>query len=226
LATPEKIKAIAKDLAKLYEQQKKILIVVSAMGETTNELLKKAQSITDNPNTRELDMLLSSGERVSGALLAMALLDLGVPARSFTGSQAGILTCGNHNDASIKAIRPYRLEESLNNKVITILAGFQGVNPDTKDVTTLGRGGSDTTAVALANYFNAPYLELIKEVDGVYDKDPNANEDAHHFKTLSHDKLIELTKDGAKVVHHKAAELAKKLKVELHIGNKNKTIVK
>src|SRR3954465_4373867 len=172
LETPEKIRAVAGALAQLHGRGYRIVAVVSAMGKTTDELVRMAYQVSPHPNRRELDMLLTTGERISMSLMSMALADLGVPAISFTGSQAGVMTDDSHSSARILDVRPIRVREELDSGRVVVLAGFQGVNPATKEITTLGRGGSDTTAVAMAAALNATCCEIVKEVDGVCSADP------------------------------------------------------
>ena len=172
LETPAKIRAVASSLADLHSRGHRVVAIVSAMGKTTDELVKMAYQVSPHPNRRELDMLLTTGERISMSLMSMALSDLGVPAISFTGSQAGVMTDESHSSARILDVRPIRVREELDRGRIVVLAGFQGVNPVTKEITTLGRGGSDTTAVAMAAVLKAECCEIIKEVDGVCSADP------------------------------------------------------
>ena len=167
LETPAKIRAVAGSLADLHRLGHRVVAIVSAMGKTTDELVKMAYQVSPHPNRRELDMLLTTGERISMSLMSMALSDFGVPAISFTGSQAGLMTDESHSSARIIDVRPVRVREELDRGRIVVLAGFQGVNPVTREITTLGRGGSDTTAVAMAAALKAERCEIIKEVDGV-----------------------------------------------------------
>ncbi len=209
LSTPELIKSIAQKVNQLRKDNTKIIMVVSAMGTHTNELIKLAHQVSPTPNPRELDMLLTTGERVSMALMCMALNDLDCPSISFTGSQAGILTDGSHNDATILNIKPIRIEEELKGEKVIVIAGFQGVDPKTKEITTLGRGGSDTTAVALAAHFGASSCEVFKDTDGVYSADPNSVDGTIHYDRLSYSQAMKLSANGAKVLHHKCVEFAK-----------------
>lgn len=220
----EKIKSIASQIANDYSKGDRFLLVVSAMGKTTDELTSLAQKITTTPIHRELDMLLTAGERISMALMSLALNDLGVPAISFTGSQAGIMTCGNHGDAAILEVKPTRVIEELKKDKIIVLAGFQGVDPTTKDVTTLGRGGSDTTAVSMAAYFNCSQCEFKKDTEGVFDIDPNTQPQATHRPEVSWDEIIALTKAGAPFMHYKAAILAKEKGIPLEISHAHKPL--
>src|SRR5258708_11609684 len=172
LETPAKIRAVASNLADLHSRGHRVVAIVSAMGKTTDELVKMAYQVSPHPNRRELDMLLTTGERISMSLLIMALSDFGVPAISFTGSQAGVMTDESHSSARILDVRPVRVREELDHGRIVVLAGFQALNPVTKEITTLGRGGSDTTAAAMAAALKAESCGIIKEVDGVSSADP------------------------------------------------------
>ncbi|WII70666.1 aspartate kinase [Bdellovibrio sp. 22V] len=217
LADPEKIKSVA---ARISEQAKEnsLVIVVSAMGKTTNSLIDLANQVSGHPQRREMDMLLTVGERISMSLMSMALNDLGCPAISFTGSQAGIFTDESHVNAFIQDVKPFRVEEALKNNKVVILAGFQGVSPVTKEITTLGRGGSDTSAVAMAAAFNAERCEILKDVPAVFTADPNVVKTARPLQELSYDQLMEMTFWGAKVLHYRSVELAKLRDVTLYIG--------
>ena len=172
VADAEGLKRVASRIVATKKAGHQVAVVVSAMGDTTDELIDLAEQVTPMPNGRELDMLLTAGERISMALLAMAIGNLGHEARSFTGSQAGVLTTSTHGKARIIDVKPGRIVEALNDGAIAIVAGFQGINQDTNDVTTLGRGGSDTTAVALAAALDADVCEIYTDVDGVYTADP------------------------------------------------------
>lgn len=217
LADSDKIKQVA---IRIFEQSKENLIiaVVSAMGKTTNQLIELANQVSKNPQRRELDMLLSTGERVSMSLVSMALNDLGANAISFTGSQAGILTNDSHVNAQIIDVNSPRVKEALAQDKIVILAGFQGVSPITKEITTLGRGGSDTSAVAMAAASQAERCEILKDVAGVYTADPKLVKTATPLKQLNYDQLMEMTFWGAKVLHYRSVELAKTRSVTLYIG--------
>lgn len=215
LETPAKVRAVAKDLADLHGRGNRIVVVVSAMGRTTDQLIGMAYQVSPRPNRRELDMLLTTGERISMSLMSMALSDLGVPAISFTGSQAGVMTDGSHSAARILDVRPVRVREELDRGRIVVLAGFQGVNPATKEITTLGRGGSDTTAVAMAAALKAERCEIIKEVDGVCSADPHIVGDARPLRRLDFATLSEMCFWGAKVLHFRSVELAQNQNVPL-----------
>ena len=218
VATPSQISAAAEQIAELHRQGHRLIIVVSAMGKTTDELLKLAYSVSPSPNRRELDMLLSTGERLSMALVAMALTDRQVPAISFTGSQAGVLTDDLHSNARIINLKPVRVEAELSRGHVVILAGFHGVSPVTKEITTLGRGGSDTTAVAMAAHFKAERCEIRKDVDGVHSADPNVASGTRHLPHLHYLALLDMAFWGAKVLHYRSVELAYLLRIPLHIG--------
>lgn len=217
LETAEKIKMIAADIAHLYKKNTQIVVVVSAMGNTTNDLIKLAQKTSKNPNRRELDMLLTTGERVSMSLLSMALLDLDIPAISFTGSQAGIMTNQMHSNATIQDVHAFRVAQALQSGKVVVLAGFQGIDPMTKEITTLGRGGSDTTAVAMAGFLESDRCEILKEVSGVFSADPKIVKDAKKMSHLNYEQMLEMTFWGAKVLHFRSVELAKTKKVPIYI---------
>jgi aspartate kinase len=215
LATPAKIRAVANRLAELRSRGYRVVAIVSAMGKATDELVKMAYQVSQHPNRRELDMLLTTGERISMSLMSMALSDLGVPAISFTGSQAGVMTDDSHSSARILDVRPTRVIEELGRGRIVVLAGFQGVNPVTREITTLGRGGSDTTAVAMAAALKAECCEIIKEVDGVCSADPSIVANARPLRRLDFACLSEMCFWGAKVLHFRSVELAQSQNVAL-----------
>ena len=217
LETPAKIRAVASSLADLHRRGHRVVAIVSAMGKTTDELIRMAYQVSPHPNRRELDMLLTTGERISMSLMSMALSDLGVPAISFTGSQAGVMTDQSHSSARILDVRPIRVLEELDRGRIVVLAGFQGVNPVNKEVTTLGRGGSDTTAVAMAAALKAESCEIIKEVDGVCSADPRIVANAIPLRQLDFATLSEMCFWGAKVLHFRSVELAQDQNVPLVI---------
>jgi len=218
LADPEKIKSAATRISELKKKNIQIVAVVSAMGQTTNQLIDLAQNVSRSPNLRELDMLLSVGERISMSLVSIALNDLGHDAISFTGSQAGIFTDESHLGAMIKDVKAHRVQEALEKNKIVILAGFQGVSPVTKEITTLGRGGSDTSAVAMAAYLNADRCEILKDVSSIFTADPKLVKQAQKITQLNYDHLLEMTYWGAKVLHYRSVELAKLKKVKLYVG--------
>ena len=215
LARPDQIQSVAERVSKLHAAGESVLVVVSAMGKTTDQLVSLAYSVSPAPNRRELDMLLTTGERVSMALVSMALNDRGVPSISFTGSQAGIMTDELHSSARIIDVKPVRVEAELDRKHVVVLAGFQGVSPKTKEITTLGRGGSDVTAVAMAAVFKASRCEIRKDVDGVHSADPNIVSTTRHLPRLHYLQLLDMTFWGAKVLHYRSVELATLLKIPL-----------
>ena len=218
LADPEKIKHAAKRIFDLHQSGTQVVVVVSAMGQTTNQLIDLAKQVSIRPQLRELDMLLTVGERISMSLVSMALNDLGCSAISFTGSQAGIFTDDSHVNANIIEVKAFRVEEALKENKVVILAGFQGVSPITKEITTLGRGGSDTSAVAMAGYLKADRCEILKDVDCVYTADPKLVANAKPIKNLNYHQLLEMTSWGAKVLHHRSVEMAQQKNVKLYVG--------
>ncbi len=212
-----RIRRVADRIARTSRAGNKTVVVVSAMGATTDELVDMAAKISPRPPGREMDMLLTAGERISMALLAMALHELGVKARSFTGSQAGIITDSAHGKARILDITPFRVHDALDEGDVVIVAGFQGVSFDTKDVTTLGRGGSDTTAVALASALGADVCEIYTDVDGVYTADPRLVPDARKLDRLSFEEALELTAQGARVLQVRSVEIGRNNGVPIHV---------
>ena len=218
VSTPAKIKGIARTLIAELIAGHTLVVVVSAMGKTTNSLIELAAEISSKPNQREMDMLLSVGERISMSLLSMSIQDLGQQSISLTGSQAGILTNHAHENAQIIDLRPFRVVSELNKNKIIVLAGFQGVDPISKEITTLGRGGSDTTAVAIASSLNAELCEILKDVPSVFSADPKKIKDAHILSELSFEQLMDMTFWGAKVMHFRSVELAAVKGVPLYIG--------
>lgn len=210
VADAESIKRVAKRIVDARRAGDDVVVAVSAMGDTTDELLDLAGKVSPIPAPRELDMLLSSGERISMALLAMAIHSMGFEARSFTGSQAGMITTADHGSARIVDVTPVRLREALDEGAIVIVAGFQGFNRDTRDITTLGRGGSDTTAVALAAALNADVCEIYSDVDGIYTADPRVVPRARKLATVRTDEMLELAANGAKVLYIRAVEYARR----------------
>ncbi len=221
LADPTLIKQVAKRISDLSKSGTKVVAAVSAMGKTTNQLIDLANQVSSRPNRRELDMLLTTGERVSMALVSMALHDLNCDAISFTGSQAGILTDEAHINANIIEVKAHRVLEALQQNKVVVLAGFQGVSPATKEITTLGRGGTDTTAIAMAAFLNADRCEILKDVAGVFTADPKIVPEARLLKFLSYDQMLEMTFWGAKVLHYRSVELAKVKNVKIYIGSAN-----
>jgi len=216
VATPEQFSAIAEIIAARRQQYSRIVVVVSAMGSTTDDLLKLSLHVHPNPPRRELDMLLTVGERISIALLAMALDGKGIPAISFTGSQSGIITSNDHSEARIVEVKPRRLIAHLNEGKIVIVAGFQGVSRN-GEITTLGRGGSDTSAVALGVALEAEKVEFYKDVSGVYTSDPKKDSTAQLLQELDFDAAHELMLKGAKVLHPRSVLLAQKNQLPLHV---------
>ncbi|HEY2557061.1 MAG TPA: aspartate kinase [Diaminobutyricibacter sp.] len=217
VADAESIKRVAKRIVETRKGGNEVVVAVSAMGDTTDELLDLAHAVTPIPAPRELDMLLTAGERISMALLAMAIRSMGYDARSFTGSQAGMITDAQHGSARIVDVTPGRILDALSEGAIAIVAGFQGFNRDTKDITTLGRGGSDTTAVALAAALNAEICEIYTDVDGVFTADPRVVPMARKIDRITSEEMLELAAAGAKVLHIRAVEYARRHGVTLHV---------
>jgi len=215
VADIDRLKRVAERVAAVRARGDDVVVVVSAMGATTDELLALANQISDDPDRRELDMLLSVGERISMTLLAMAVKSLGYDAVSFTGSQSGILTNDAHSGARVIEVRPYRVADELARGRVVIVAGYQGVSYKL-EVTTLGRGGSDTTAVALAAALDAEACEIYSDVDGVYTADPRIVDDARHLEALSYEEMQELARCGAKVLNAQAVEFARSADIALY----------
>ncbi|AXE39817.1 aspartate kinase [Acidipropionibacterium virtanenii] len=211
------IKRVAKRIAATRQAGNEVVIVISAMGDSTDDLMDLALQVSPQPAPRELDMLLTTGERQSASLLAMALSDLGVPARSYTGSQAGVITTAAHGNARIIDITPGRVEKSLDAGNVVIVCGFQGVSQTTKDVTTLGRGASDTTAVALASALGAEYCEIYSDVDGVFTADPRIVPGARRIPEISYEEMLEMAACGAKILHLRCVEYARREDVPVHV---------
>ena len=216
VADAQKVENVARRVTDTYKEGNSVVVVVSAQGDTTDDFLDKAAEINTAPSKREMDVLLSAGEQISMALLAMAIEKLGYPVVSLTGWQAGIKTTSNYSDARIRTIDTERLERELDMKRIVIVAGFQGINKY-DDITTLGRGGSDTTAVALAAALHADKCEIYTDVDGVYTADPRIVPDAKKLKDVSYDEMLELASLGANVLHNRSVELALKYNVKLEV---------
>ena len=217
VADAESIKRVAARIAATKRSGQQVVVVVSAMGDTTDDLIDLANQVSPIPNGRELDMLLTAGERISMALLAMAISNLGLEARSFTGSQAGIITTSTHGRARVIDVTPGRIQEALKEGAIAIVAGFQGVAQDTKDITTLGRGGSDTTAVALAAALDADVCEISTDVDGVFSADPRIVPTARKLKSVTYEEMLELAASGAKVLHLRCVEYARRFNLPIHV---------
>ncbi|MDI2098819.1 aspartate kinase [Ruicaihuangia caeni] len=217
VADAESIKRVAKRIVETRRAGNDVVVVVSAMGDTTDELLDLAGEVTPFPEPRELDMLLTAGERISMALLAMTIKGMGMDARSFTGSQAGMITDSQHGAARIVDVTPVRLREALDEGSIVIVAGFQGFNRDSRDITTLGRGGSDTSAVALAAALDADMCEIYTDVDGVFTADPRVVKKATKIDRITAEEMLELAAAGSKVLHLRAVEFARRHGVTLHV---------
>jgi aspartate kinase len=217
VADAEGIKRVAKRIVATRQAGNQVVVVVSAMGDTTDELFDLANQVTPAPPGRELDMLLTSGERISMALLAMAIATLGMEARSFTGSQAGVITDAVHQFARIIDVTPGRISSALEDGAIPIVAGFQGVSQTTKDITTLGRGGSDTTAVALAAALSADVCEIYTDVDGVFTEDPRLVAGARRIPRISYEEMLEMAACGAKVLIPRCVEYARRYGLPIHV---------
>ncbi|NLP18265.1 MAG: aspartate kinase [Firmicutes bacterium] len=229
VASPEKIRAVARRIARAKEHHEQVVVVVSAMGKTTDELLGLARQLSKEPSPRELDMLIATGEQQSSALLVMALLEIGCPAISLTGAQSGIVSSGVHTKAEILDIDPTRVVQELDRGKVVVVAGFQGVNGN-NDITTLGRGGSDISAVALAVTLGAPVCEIYTDVEGVYTADPRLVPRARLLGEISYEEMQELANLGAKVLHPRSIEFAQKFNIVLHVrssfGQAGGTLVK
>lgn len=215
LATPERLHAVAERLIDTRRRGKQVAVVVSATGKTTDELIGRAREINPTPSRRELDMLLASGEQISSALVAMAIQQRGVDAVALTGRQCAIITDGTHGGARIVDVRPGRLREELARGRIVVVTGYQGVSAD-GELTTLGRGGSDTSAIALADALDAPDCEIYSDVDGVYSADPRVVPDAHRLEQVSYESMIELSRLGARVLNAHAVSYAREREVIIH----------
>jgi len=217
VADAESIKRVARRIARTRGEGNEVIVVISAMGDTTDNLMDLALQVSPNPRSRELDMLITTGERQSAALLAMALWDIGVEATSYTGSQAGVLTTPVHGNARIIDVTPGRIEKALDEGKVAIVAGFQGVSQTTKDVTTLGRGASDTTAVALAASLDADLCEIYSDVDGIYTADPRIVPSARHISKIGYEDMMEMAASGAKILHLRCVEYARRENVRVHV---------
>ncbi len=217
VADADGIKRVAKRIAATKRAGHEVVVVVSAMGDTTDELIDLAEQVTPMPPARELDMLLTSGERISMAVLAMAISNLGLEARSFTGSQAGVITDSSHGRARIIDVTPGRIRTALDEGAIAIVAGFQGVSQDTKDITTLGRGGSDTTAVALAAALGADVCEIYTDVDGVFTADPRIVPSARKISRIASEEMLEMAASGAKILMLRCVEYARNYDLPIHV---------
>lgn len=223
VSSAERIRRVAERIVETKRAGNDVVVVVSAMGDTTDELLDLANQVCPAPPAREMDMLLTSGERISNALVAMAIHSLGAEAQSFTGSQAGVITTSKHGAAKIIDVTPGRVQAAIDDGKIVLVAGFQGVSQDTKDVTTLGRGGSDTTAVALAAALNADVCEIYTDVDGIYTADPRIVPNAKHLKTVSFEEMLEMAACGAKVLMLRCVEYARRYNVPVHVRSSYST---
>ena len=217
LADAGRIKEVARRIVESKKAGHDVVVAVSAMGDTTDNLLDLAEGVSPLPPAREMDMLLTAGERISMALVAMAISDLGFTARSFTGSQAGVITDSAHGRAKIIDVTPGRISAAIAEGHIVIVAGFQGVSQDTKEITTLGRGGTDTTAVALAAALGAAYCEIYTDVDGVFTADPRIVPTARRLERLSYEEMLEMAASGAKILHLRCVEYARRYDMPVHV---------
>ena len=217
VADADSVKRVARRIVDTHAAGHDVVVIVSAMGDTTDDLLDLAEQVSPNPAARELDMLLTAGERISMAVLAMAIHDLGAEARSYTGSQAGLITDSAHGAARIIDVTPGRIRDAIADRAIPIVAGFQGVAQDTKDITTLGRGGSDTTAVALAAALDADVCEIYTDVDGVFTADPRMVPKARQLQYVTYEEMLDLAAAGAKVLHLRCVEYARRFDLPIHV---------
>jgi aspartate kinase len=217
VADAERVRRVAERIVATKSAGDDVVVVCSAMGDTTDDLLDLAQQVCSSPPARELDMLLTAGERISNALVAMAVEELGCQARSFTGSQAGVITTGAHGKAKIIDVTPGRLQAALAEDQVVLVAGFQGVSQDSRDVTTLGRGGSDTTAVALAAALKADVCEIYTDVDGIFSADPRIVPNAKRLDTVTFEEMLELAACGAKVLMLRCVEYARRYHMPIHV---------
>ena len=216
LADAARIQAAAKNIADLARQGIQVAVVVSAQGDTTDLMIEKAIQVNARGSSREMDAYLAAGEQMSAGLMAMAIGALGVPAVSLTGAQAGIETDGTHGNARIRLLHPDRVQKELAAGNVVVVAGFQGIDPD-GDITTLGRGGSDTTAVALAAALDADRCQIFTDVDGIYDRDPRKYPDAIRFSRISYEKMLRLIENGAQVLHDRSVELARDHGIKIQV---------
>lgn len=216
LGNPERVRAAAKRVTDLARQGLQVVAVVSAQGDTTDVLIEKAAQLNRRGSAREMDACLAAGEQLSASLLAMAVGAMGYPAVSLTGAQAGIHTDGNHGNARILSVDTSRIRRELEGGKIVVVAGFQGVDPE-GDITTLGRGGSDTTAVALAAWLKADQCQIFTDVDGVYDRDPRIFADATRFGRISYEKMLALIENGAQVLHDRSVEFAREFGIRVEV---------
>lgn len=217
VADAESIKRVAQRIVTTRKAGHDVVVAVSAMGDTTDDMLELARQVSPLPRGRELDMLLTSGERISMALLAMAIANLGVEAQSFTGSQAGVVTTSVHGKARIIDVTPSRIQQAIDQGMVAIVAGFQGVSQDSRDITTLGRGGTDTTAVALAAALDADVCEIYTDVDGIYTADPRLVPRAELIRRISYEEMLEMAACGSKVLHLRSVEYARRYDIPIHV---------
>lgn len=224
LADAAAIKRVARRIVEAKKAGHEVVVAVSAMGDSTDELLDLAEQVSPLPPAREMDMLLTAGERISMALVAMAISDLGFTARSFTGSQAGVITDSVHGKAKIIDVTPGRIRDAIAEGHIVIVAGFQGVSQDTKEITTLGRGGTDTTAVALAAALGAEYCEIYTDVDGVFTADPRIVPTARKLDRVSYEEMLELAASGAKILHLRCVEYGRRYDIPIHVRSSFSTL--
>lgn len=217
LADADRIRRVAERIVETKKAGNDVVVVCSAMGDTTDDLLDLAQQVCPAPPAREMDMLLTAGERISNALVAMAVESLGAQARSFTGSQAGVITTGAHGKAKIIDVTPGRLRSALDEGQIVLVAGFQGVSQTTKDVTTLGRGGSDTTAIALAAALDADVCEIYTDVDGIFSADPRIVSNAQHLDRVTFEEMLEMAACGTKILMLRCVEYARRFNIPVHV---------
>ena len=217
LESAERIRAVAERVVAMHKAGNDVVVVCSAMGDTTDELLDLAAQVNPTPPPREMDMLLTAGERISNSLVAMAIAGLGAPVQSFTGSQAGVITTERYGNARILEVTPGRVQDAIDAGRIAIVAGFQGVNRETRDVTTLGRGGSDTTAVALAAALGADECEIYSDVDGIYSADPRIVPDAKKLEHLCFEEMLELAASGSKILVLRSVEYARAFNVPMRV---------
>lgn len=217
VSNSKRIRRVARKILKTKNKGYKVVVIVSAMGDTTNQLLKLAAKLSNQPPARELDMLMTAGERISIALLAISIHNFGVKAYSFTGSQAGMITDSFHGKAKIISVNPKEIKKVLDKNCIAIIAGFQGMSNDTRQITTLGRGGSDTTAVAIAAALNASCCEIYTDVDGIYTADPRLVSAAKKITKISSEEMLEMAASGAQVLHLRCVEYARKYNIPIHV---------
>jgi len=217
VADADSIKRVAKRISLYAKAGHKVVVVVSAMGDTTDDLIDLAEQVTPNPPPREMDMLITAGEQISMAVLSMALNEVGVIARAYTGSQAGLITDGDHGRAQIRDVTPGRIQEAVEDGAVAIVAGFQGVSHDSKEITTLGRGGSDITAVALAAALDADVCEIYSDVDGVFTADPRIAPSARRVPLISSEEMLEMAANGSKILMARSVEYARRYGVPLHV---------